>query len=175
MYLNDVGRPAISLQSFMLPPSAPAPLPPLAAKSATAASAASSNDSTEQLMAFSRRDPGEAARTTADNKGKEARDAADAKGQEARDAADAKAKEARDAADAQGTKARETGDHKSGLDKFLPNQNPFTAITHNGNVLPLVEDTAIAAGAVAVVAALAPIEIPAGIATAVLGGLAAIF
>jgi hypothetical protein len=116
------------------------------------------------MIAYSQSDPGADARAKGDEAGRKAREEADAKDAEKRAAEDEQRK-----------KDLAARDQKSGLDKYMPNQNPFTAISHDGNLVPLAEDAAIAAVGVAAAVALAPVEMPAGIATALIGGLASVF
>lgn len=175
MYPADLGRASVTLPLQMPSLSDPGASAPLAFPSATAATVSSPNDQTASMIAYSKSDPGADARAQADEAGRKAREQADAQGAKDRAAADAQGAKERAAADAQGAKDREASDKKFGIAKFLPNQNPFTAISHDGNVIPLAEDAAIAAVGVAAAVALAPVEIPAGIATALIGGLAAVF
>jgi hypothetical protein len=164
MYPPDFGRAQVTLPLQMPSLSDPGASAPFAFPSTTAAGVSSPNNQTASMIAYSQSDPGADERARADEAGRKAREEADAKG-----AAE------RAAADAQGRKEREESDKKYGIAKYMPNQDPFTAISHDGNVIPLAEDAAIAAVGVAAAVALAPVEIPAGIATALIGGLASVF
>lgn len=175
MYAPDFGRTPVTLPLQMPSLSDPGASAPLAFPSTTAAGVSSPNNQTASMIAYSQSDPGADARARADEAGRKGREQADAQGARDRAAADAKGAEERAAADKQGEKDRAASDKKYGIAKYMPNQNPFTAISHDGNVVPLVEDAAIAAVGVAAAVALAPVEIPAGIATALIGGLASVF